>query len=157
MTYQTGDYEAVHQSPAWRGQADFIFSTHIGIRDGRNEWEQMWGKKVAPTRFMVCCIPFFAKDIALGDVVETDSLFTFQKVVKRSGHITFRVWFESTDLELRRSTLRAVVAMEPIFEWSSENFCALSICGDLQSQNLANLLQTYEDQKIVSYDTGRSS
>ena len=39
------------------------------MKDGKNEWEQLWGKEVGPQRCIVCCIPFFVYDVALGDEV----------------------------------------------------------------------------------------
>src|SRR4051812_39331664 len=102
MKYAPGEYEAVHQSPVWRERANFIFAAHLGTRDGENEWEQLWGQRTAERRFIVCCIPFFANDISLGDEIETDDDFVFQQVVERSDQTTFRVWFGGGDTATRK-------------------------------------------------------
>lgn len=92
MKYQEGDYEATHSTPVWRDRSNFFFAAYLGAKDGRNEWEQLWGQKVAPQRFVLCCIPFFVQDVALGDEIETDADFVLQRVVRKSRQVTFRVW-----------------------------------------------------------------
>lgn len=156
MKYQTGEYEAVHQSPIWRDRSNFVFATHLGTKDGKNEWEQLWGRRTAPQRFVLCCIPFFARDLALGDEVETDADFVLQQVVQRSGQITFRVWFGSQDATARKKLVREIEAMKPLMEWSSENLLALSACDEGEAQKLANHLQACEKNGLLQYETGRT-
>jgi hypothetical protein len=156
MKYQVGEYEAVHQSPIWRDRANFVFAAHLGNKAGRNEWEQLWGRKVSPRRFVVCCIPFFALDIALGDEVETDADFVFQKVTHCSGQATFRVWFGEQDSTIRQELVREIEAMAPLMEWSSENLLALSV-ANAEAQRLADHLHSQEQKGLLQYETGRSS
>jgi hypothetical protein len=153
MKYQTGDYEAVHRSPVWRDQSDFIFMAHLGIKNGKNEWEQLWGRKAAPQRFILCCIPFFIHDVALGDEVETDADFVFQRVIKRSGQIAFRIWFGEQDAATRRNIAHEIVAMEPLLEWSSENLLALSV-PEAEAGRFADYLSSRERQGLLQYETG---
>lgn len=155
MNYQAGEYEAVHQSPIWRDRANFVFAAHLGMKDGKNEWEQLWGQKTAPQRFILCCIPFFAHDIALGDEVETDANFVLQRVIQRSGQVTFRVWFGAEDSMTRQELVRALEAMKPLMEWSSENLLALSV-PETEAQGLADYLHLREQQGSLHYETGRS-
>lgn len=105
MKFQPGDYEAVHLQPAWGELVDFVFVAYLGFNEGRNEWEQFWGRRTAEYRFMVCCIPFFANDIDLGDEVETDADWVVQRVVRKSGHVTFRVWFGEQNAATREAVL----------------------------------------------------
>ncbi|MEO8058662.1 MAG: DUF4265 domain-containing protein [Burkholderiales bacterium] len=156
MKYQAGEYEAVHHSPIWRDRANFVFATHLGTKDGKNEWEQLWGQKTAPQRFILCCIPFFAQDIALGDEVETDADFVLQEVVQRSGQLTFRVWFGSQDLAARQGLVREIEAMKPLMEWSSENLLALSARDEVEAKKIADYLQAREEQGLLQYETGRT-
>ena len=157
MKYQAGEYEAVHQSPIWRDRSNFVFATHLGTKDGKSEWEQLWGQKTAPQQFVLCCIPFFARDLALGDVVETDADFVLRQVVRRSGQITFRVWFGSQDSTARQELVREIEAMKPLMEWSSENLLALSASDEVEAQKLADYLQAREEKGLLKYETGRTS
>jgi hypothetical protein len=149
-----GEYEAVHQLPIWRDRANFVFAAHLGTKDGKNEWEQLWGQKTAPQRFILCCIPFFAQGIALGDEVETNADFVLQRVVQHSGQITFRVWFGEQDSATRQESAREIEAMKPLMEWSSENLLALSV-PEAEAQRLADYLYSREQQGLLQYETGR--
>jgi hypothetical protein len=155
MKYQAGEYEAIHPSPVWRDRANFIFAAHLGMKGGKNEWEQLWGQEVAPRRLIVCCIPFFVYDVALGDEVEIDANFVFQQVVRSSGQATFRVWFGGQDTTMRQELVGEIEAMKPLMEWSSENLLALSV-ADAEAQRLADCLHLREQRGLLQYETGRS-
>lgn len=146
---------AVHSEPIWRDRANFVFAAYQGTKDGKNEWEQLWGQKVAPQRFVLCCIPFFVQDVALGDEVETDGDFVLQRVVRPSGQVTFRVWFGGQDATMRDGLVREIEAMKPLMEWSSENLLALSVPA-AEAQQLADHLQLRENEGLLQYETGRS-
>lgn len=155
MKFQSGEYEAAHKEPVWRDRADFIFAAHLGTKSGKNEWEQLWGKKTeAPHRCVVCCIPFFLYDIALGDEVEIDADFVLQRVVRSSGQVTFRVWFGGQNTTMREVLVRDIEAMKPLMEWSSENLLALSV-SETEAQPLADYLHSSEQQGLLRYETGR--
>ncbi|MBD3771891.1 MAG: DUF4265 domain-containing protein [Rhodobacterales bacterium] len=155
MRYSDGDYEAVHSSPVWQDRANFILAAHLGTKDGRNEWEQLWGEEVGPNRYVLCCIPFFAYDIALGDEVETDSNSTIEKVVRRSGQVTFRIWLGGTTPENCQNLVSEVEAAGALLECSSENLLALSV-SERHAQKIANILQQHEESGHLQYETGVS-
>lgn len=155
MKFQTGEYEATHSSPVWRDRANFVFAAHLGIKNGQNEWEQLWGKKVAPQRFVLCCIPFFVRDVALGDEVETDADFVLQRVVRPSGQATFRVWLGDQENATRQNLVREIEAMKLSLEWSSANLLALSVLEG-EAQKLADYLQLRENEGVLQYETGSS-
>lgn len=156
MKYQAGEYEATHSSPVWRDRSNLVFAAHLGTKDGKNEWEQLWGQKVAPQRFVLCCTPFFVQDVALGDDVETDGDFVLQRVVRPSGQVTFRVWFGDQGTTTRwEGLVREIEEMKLLMEWSSENLLALSVSAD-KAQQLADYLQIRENQGLLQYETGRT-
>lgn len=76
----TAAREAVHREPMWRERSNFIIATAIDSANTDISTEQLWARKVDDRHFELCCIPFFAYDLALGDVVETDSDFLVQGV-----------------------------------------------------------------------------
>ncbi len=155
MKYQITEFEATHSSPVWRDRANFVFAAHLGKKNGHNEWEQLWGEKVAPQRFVLCCIPFFVRDVALGDEVETDADFVLQRVVRPSGQMTFRVWFGDQENSTRQNLVSEIEAMKLSLEWSSANLLALSVMEG-ESQQLADYLQLRENEGVLQYETGRS-
>ena len=155
MKYTEGDYEAVHTSPVWRSRANFIFAAHLGVKDGRNEWEQLWGEKTAQGRCVLCCIPFFTYDVALGDEVETDSESMLKTVVKRSGQVTFRLWLDGQSPDERQITAVEIEKMGALLEWSSDNLLALSV-PEGNAVRIAAYLHKQEQDGRLQYETGQS-
>lgn len=154
--YRAGEYIAFHRSPIWRNSADLIFNILIESKDGKNEWEQLWGKRTAPDRVTICCIPFFTYDVSLGDEIEIGADLIPKGVSRRSGQTTFRVWFGGLDA-LRRDEIAAdIQALSHLLEWSSANLLAVSIPGS-NAQLLADYLQHRENEGLITYETGRSA
>lgn len=155
MEVQAGEYIAVHRKPVWLGSSNFVFHAHTGVKDGKNEWEQLWGKAIAPDRVALCCIPFFLYDVALGDEVLLTLSNVLAEVVRRSGQITFRVWFGGQDAIRRQGVVREIEAMKPLMEWSSGNLLALS-APEIEAQRLAYYLHLREKEGLLRYETGCS-
>jgi len=152
--YQSGDYVAVHKNPVWRDKANFIIKTYLGQKYGRNEWEQLWALDLGDRQFALCCIPFFAYDLALGDEVETDGNYVVQRVIKTSDQYTFRVWFgDSTHIGIKDEVSQQMKARSAELEWSSENLLALSVSAE-QAQQVANYLYAEQNARNLVYETG---
>lgn len=88
-----------HDFPAWREKANFIIGIRLldpGIAD-LAESEQIWARQIEENVFEVCCVPFFAYGIALGDLVSTiadkGEEYVINEIVERKGHTTYRIWF----------------------------------------------------------------
>jgi len=156
MDHQPGDYVAVHENPVWRDKANFIIRAPLEKDGGRSEWEQLWALRLDERRFSLCCIPFFARDLALGDEVETDADFVLSRVIRSAGQTTFRIWFGGQAEGTRRELVREIEAMNPLMEWSSDNLLALSAPDGTEAQKLADYLQSREEQGLLKYETGRS-
>lgn len=155
--FQLGDYVAVHENPAWREKSDFIIRIYLEENEGRNEWEQLWVKRVGDRRFSICCIPFFAYNLALGDEVETDGNYVVQGVVKPSGQFTFRVWFgDSNNPGVKDEVLQQLEVMSVLFEWSSANLLAISARDSDQAQQLVDYLYARQNAGDLMYETGRT-
>lgn len=79
--------EAVHRHPA-----NLIIGTAIDPGDTDMTTEQLWARRIDDAHYELCCIPFFAYDLALEDVVEVevDSSFQVTRVSAPSGRHVFR-------------------------------------------------------------------
>lgn len=156
MKYQSGDYVAIHTEPVWRARANFVFRVPIGGEGGDSQWEQLWWEKLSETRFLLCCIPFFAYDLSLGDEVEVDGERSIRKVSKHAGQWTYRVWFGEVAADRRDFAVERIKSKGPTMEWSSENLLALSVAAD-EAQYIANVLADLENNGFLHYETGRST
>ncbi len=155
---------AVHLNPIWRDRANFII--HAKCIDDEDDpanpkFEQLWSKRIADNTFEICCIPFFIYDLALGDEVETSAegqmQYVVQRVIKPSGHYTFRVWFgNSSDNNARNEVPQEIARLGCLLEWSSINLLAIDATSDRQAEAVAALLYQKEKLGQLLYETGRS-
>ena len=153
-----------HEAPAWREKADSLVHAWIGDEGkesrSRWRWEQLWARRAGEDRYEVCCIPFFAYDLALGDEVETgrrdDRDPVFERVVRPSGHYTFRVWFQ--DPALRGEVAGEIRDLGCLTEWRSltSNLLAVDAPSQAVAQRVADLLAARQKAGGVVYETGRT-
>lgn len=155
MTYQPGDYEAAHVAPAWRDRADFIIAADISEEPGHREWEQIWARRLGEHTFEICCVPFFAYGMALGDVVETNGAHVIRRVINRSGHRTVRIWLgDSSSAAAREEVQKAVSSLKINIERYSENLLALSVAGEGVCQYVIHVLEQYARLGYLSFEFG---
>lgn len=155
MIYKEGDYIATHKEPIWRDSANFLFFINIGQdKNGNNEWEQSWGKKIGYNLISICNIPFFAYNLNLGDELEINSENIFTKKVKSSGNSTFRIFFEVEDPEIKQKIVKELVEKKILLEWSSQNLLALNVSTEDNVKSIANYLNAREQQGLLQYETG---
>ncbi|MFE4541294.1 DUF4265 domain-containing protein [Arthrobacter sp. NPDC056727] len=146
--------EATHRDPVWRSRADFIIATPIDPATTAVATEQLWARRVGERQFEICCIPFFAYNLALGDIVETTPEFMAERVIEQSGRYVFRVFLaEATPKE---TTTSALASLGALMEWSSPNLLAVDAHNEPLAKCIADYLQEQEDRSILAYETGRS-
>ncbi|HWK27651.1 MAG TPA: DUF4265 domain-containing protein [Solirubrobacter sp.] len=151
----------VHATPVHRERADFIINADIAEDGSPRRFEQLWARRIADTRFELCCIPFFLYDVALGDEVQTAPAhgreYMLARVVRPSGRFVFRAWFGSSTVPGAREELTGVLSgLGRAFEWHSENLLAIDAPDEASAQALADLLAAREDTGALVYETGRS-
>jgi hypothetical protein len=156
------DSIVVHENPAWKERADFIIAARIDGGEGvvGPDWEQIWARQLGPDRFQVCCIPFFVRNLALGDVVQTKSepgkRYVVQRVVARSGHYTFHVWF--FDDPTREKMPEQLRARGCLIErrWEASNLLAIDAPSAAIAEAVADVLSDREQAGLLEYQTGRT-
>lgn len=100
------------------------------VGDGDNV-EQLWTKRVGTHEFELCCIPFFAYDLALGDVVHANesSGWVIQSVVRRSGNGVVRVAVtdRSEEKTLHVPLHDLLGRLDYLCEWFTPGYVAVNI------------------------------
>lgn len=147
--------EATHSDPVWRDRADFIIATPIDPAATAVVSEQLWARRIGERQFEICCIPFFAYNLALGDVVETTTEFLAERVIEESGRYVFRVFFGETTFP-REATTSTLASLGALMEWSSPNLLAVDAPNEALAKSIGDFLQKQEDRSILLYETGRS-
>lgn len=86
-----------HSDPIRGDQADTLVMYDLADSGLPGNWEQLWSKRVDGNRFVLCCIPFFASGLGLGDTFTVRSSggfeLTVDSVVERSGNVVIHVIF----------------------------------------------------------------
>jgi len=149
--------EAVHRDPIWRDRSSFIIATEIDSGDTGISTEQLWARKVDDRHFELCCIPFFAYDLALGDLVEVDAGYVVRRVTTPSGRYVFRVHFDRVNFDLRDGVVLALTERGALVEWSSPSMFAVDARDAAHGQEIADYLFEQEGQGRLVYETGRSA
>lgn len=146
--------EAIHQQPIWRDRSNFIIAVEVP-GGGERKTEQLWVRQISDHRFEVCCIPFFAYDIALGDVVDTDTDYVVKRVVEPSGRYVYRVWFGES-FHPRDEIATGLTSLGSLIEWSSPNLLAVDAVDEEHAQVVADFLAGRQQAGQLIYETGRS-
>ena len=120
-----------HDAPVREGRSDrFVYAELSDVGETPIRWEQLPARLTDPrdNTFEICCIPFFAYGLSLGDVVTTEPIVghgLVERVVSgvqdRSGHHTLRVQFmQVAGAETARRRLREELAARDCLleEWS---------------------------------------
>lgn len=139
-----------HPSPVWRDRADFLIQARV-----EDDREQLWSEQLSTFRFRLCCIPFFAYGMALGDEVETDADYLVKRVVLPSGRFVFRVSLldsEEAYVDVITARLRDAGAL---LEFSSPRFFAVDAETSSQAKDISAWLAEREASGILMYETGR--
>jgi hypothetical protein len=147
--------EAVHEHSIWADRMNFIMGVILPSDDEDDEgWEseQLTARKLGDGLYELCCIPFFAYDLALGDVVALDDRHNVKEVVRPSGRRVFRVFFREADAFDR--VIHRVHEMGGLMEAFSERLLAIDAADQALAQRIADYLQEEEDAGAIEYETG---
>ena len=127
---------------------------NVGGGDGN--FEQLWTTRVGENRFELCCIPFFAYDLALGDVVRADAAtgYVVQAVEQRSGNGVVRVAVKRLeDVDVVHVQLHDLLGrLEYLSEWFAPCYVAVNVepgrSHDTLFAGLAELGDIVESERI---------
>ncbi len=148
---------AVHPEPVWRDQSNILVTWMIDDRLGTDlASEQLWARWIDDRHFELCCIPFFADDLALGDVVETDSDFRIQRVSTPSGRFVFRVYFSGSG-QPKDTIAKELEALGASLEWYSGSLLAVDARDQVHAKVIADFLMSRENADELMYEAGKTA
>ena len=149
---------ATHLSPVWRSKADFLIHADLSSSALPGKWEQLWVRRLEENRFEVCCIPFFAMGLALGDQVDSAPRHgrhhVVQSVLAESGHTAARAAFLKLD-EFDALAPRIIEEMRKVgclFEWHSVGYLAIDIADRRTFQHMDKVLADYGAAGHLKYE-----
>ena len=122
---------AAHENPVRRPVPSFMLRVSLNDLDGEENYEQLWAKRLGEDRFEVSCIPFFAYDLALGDIVRADAGtgYAVQSVERRSGNGVVRIAVKRRDdVDAVHVRLHDLLGrLEYLHEWFAPGYVAVSL------------------------------
>jgi hypothetical protein len=142
-----------HVSPAWRERSNYIANFDLNFDQLPFKREQLWLRKLPDAKFQLCCIPFFAKGIHLGDIVSLTSEGVVEAIVTPSGHWTLRLLFRS-DFTQRDEVIRDLEATGVTHERFTKSLYSLDTTDADHARNVMTLLDHHMDQGHLGYETG---
>lgn len=161
MESNGGDHKTItHDFPVWREKANFILAVRLNDPDVPKEWEweQIWARQVEENVFEICCVPFFAYGLALGDFVNTATVegkkYSINEILEKNGHTTYRIWFR--DLDKWNSVIENIKDLDCLVEirWEKSKLIAV----DAPTSEVRNTLESYltelEAVGIIRFEAG---
>jgi hypothetical protein len=99
----------LHLAPAWLDRADDEVEVMANVDATRQRPELLPARRLDDRLWELCCSPFLADGLALGDVVEVDGALRVLRAVTRSGRGSLLVSVDETaDVEAIDSRLREI-------------------------------------------------
>ncbi|WP_075733111.1 DUF4265 domain-containing protein [Streptomyces acidiscabies] len=101
--------------------------------------EQLWLRENSGgSGYEVCCVPFYAYGLSLGDVVGKSGADFIDRLIVKSGRRVLRVLFaDSQDSMEARSALREAVAEVGLLsEWNGDRHVAIDVPGNAMMQRV---------------------
>ncbi|WP_162907692.1 DUF4265 domain-containing protein [Allorhizocola rhizosphaerae] len=105
----------VHPNPAWADRADSSVLANIDAEQFRVE--KLAARMVSRYQYEICCVPFFAKQLALGDLVEVGRGGYVVRNVKPSRREVFRLLLTQTNEDQLEAIKGRLSALGALFEW----------------------------------------
>lgn len=126
------------------------------------DWEWLWAIQVGNSTFKIDNIPFFAKLISYGDVVEvkqTNAGLIFNTLVQPSGHSTVRVIVHRrgrSDQQLHAGVEEVKLAMRAmgcnVEKSNILGLIAVDIPPEVNYQSVAEFLSQKEGEGLLGYE-----
>lgn len=119
-----------HEDPAWRCEQNYMAMVDLAPFDLGGMFEQLWLRELDEGGgYEVCCIPFYAYGLALGDVVRRSGADTVDSLISKSGRRALRVFFAEPRPSVdSRSVLRGAVESAGLLsEWNGDRHVAIDV------------------------------
>jgi hypothetical protein len=144
----------VHDEPALRADSNYIAQIALSPFGLADEIEQVWLHRTGDGTATLCCIPFRAYGLALGDTVRISADgSTVAGVVARSGRRVLRALFVGPDLmrpvaELENHLVEAGLCCE----WSGDRHVAIDVPSGVEPSAVLDHLDAVEADGKVHWE-----
>ena len=121
--------------------------------------ESVWAEGNGSGNFRIDNIPFFTYGISHNDIVSAklneENLLFFQKIIKRGGHSTLRLFFKSKLSEQEKQfEMDKLNKRGAVVERATESLFAIDVPLNANLHSVKSLLQEGERRGIWEYEEG---
>lgn len=119
-----------HEDPAWRREKNYMAMVDLAPFDLAGMREQLWLREIEEGGgYEVCCIPFYAYGLALGDVVAKSGADAVDGLISKSGRRALRVIFADPrpPEDSRSELLSAIDSAGLLSEWNGDRHVAIDV------------------------------
>lgn len=136
--------------------------THVKLRfpftnsRDEDETETMWTLPRSEG-YEIDNIPFYAKELALGDIVaaepDADGVLWYSRLIRAGGHSTIRLWFASaSDVQEVRNELRELGCPSEVSDLA--RLIAVDVPPNVPYAPIRAYLESREDEGMFEYEEG---
>jgi len=150
----------VHEDPTLHKKNYYIARIDLAPFGFDDLIEQVWLSRLSAAEFLMCCIPFRAYGLALGDVVrlsQDGSLIT--EIVRPSGNRVMRALLvdglSSRERSAIAESLNDVTRNADLMqEWSGDRYIAIDIPPSKKTDTLIDLLKSEQHNGRLFWEWG---
>lgn len=124
--------------------------------------EILWARPISERTFIVDNIPFYVRGIAYMDTIEAlpssyDGVLSFKRVVARSGHSTYRIYWLGDAPQSESDCLAFLRMLEAEgcgFERASGTLYAVDIPPSVSVHHIYEILEKKERENLLDFEEG---
>lgn len=127
----------------------------ISLNVDEDVQENLWVSHLRDNLYIIDSIPFYLYDINFKDIFSgveiKDGEVRFDSLIERSPYVSFRVLID--DLSITPKLVNILDDMKISRETLSKDFWAISAFGKEAGERIASVLETWEQNNQVRYET----
>jgi hypothetical protein len=142
----------VHDQPARRPESNYVAQIDLTPFSFADTMEQVWLRQLSAHEFAMCCIPFRAYGLALGDVVGLSSDGTrVTELIRSSGNRVVRALLvagldPAVQTALSASLDSISTSLGLLREWSGDRHIAIDVPPETNIQTLTDVLASGQNE-----------
>lgn len=133
---------------------------HLTVMDGYPpvSTESLWAQKTQEGYFKIDNIPFYSKEVSLGDIVSAQKKngdgLRYEKTIRHSRNSTLRILFFNESETFQAGVLNSLIERGCEWEAFNKNFYAVNIPIQINIEDIYELLDKLLISHDLEYETG---
>lgn len=146
----------VHEEPVWRAASDYIGRIGLEPFELPGEIEQVWLRRAGGDEAVLCCIPFRAYGLALGDTVRLSGESVVTALVRPSGNRALRALVADVDAARLREIVgeirKRVADAGLLSEWSGGRHVAIDVPAGADAKRIMDYFDVLEAVGVLRWE-----